>query len=289
MANLAVSPEQRFEFGKNWHHFLNTLDERRLDVAKQSIQNLLRTDSLKQRRFLDAGSGSGLFSLAANRLGAEVTSVDIDPTCVACTFTLRDRFCPATTSWNICKGSLADVAFLNGLGEFDVVYCWGVVHHTGAMWQCIENLLPLVKPGGSIVLAIYNDQLFVSRIWRGIKRIYQQLPRWMRPIYVAAIGASLIAKRLMITLLACCLRLLTFRNPFVPFWNWTGEIQSRGMHGWYDLVDWVGGWPFEVAKPEAVFRFLRDRGFILNELTTSGGHGCNEFVFMRGGYRPTQR
>jgi 2-polyprenyl-6-hydroxyphenyl methylase/3-demethylubiquinone-9 3-methyltransferase len=53
------------------------------------------------------------------------------------------------------------------------------------------------------------------------------------------------------------------------------------MHAWYDLVDWVGGWPFEVAKPEEIFRFFRDRGFTLQELTTCSGHGCNEFVFIR--------
>ena len=77
--------------------------------------------------------------------------------------------------------------------------------------------------------------------------------------------------------------MLTLRNPLVPFSNWISEAKGRGMHGWYDLVDWVGGWPFEVAKPEEIFRAMRDKGFSLSELVTSQGHGCNEFVFTKTG------
>lgn len=273
--------EKHFEFGQNWSRFLTTLDDQRIETAVHSIRNLLKCDSLLQKKFLDAGSGSGLFSLAAYRLGADVTSFDYDKDSVGCTRTLRDRICPGAKNWNVLEGSLTDRDFLNSLGQFDVVYCWGVAHHTGAMWHCIEGLLPLVKPGGSIVLAIYNDQLYISRIWRGVKRIYQLLPKFLRPLYVAAIGAWEFFKRLVVTILASLLRLVTLRNPLVPFLNWAQETQKRGMHDWYDLVDWVGGWPYEVAKPEDIFRFLRDRGFVLKEMTTCPGYGCNEFVFVR--------
>ena len=276
-----MSNKDRFEFGENWARFLSTLDDKRVAVAKQSLQDLIQVNDFSQLRFLDAGSGSGLFSLAASQLGADVTSFDLDQNSVACTRQLKERFCPDSTSWNVLFGSLADRDFLNTLGRFDVVYCWGVVHHTGEMWNCIENLLPLVKPGGRIVLAIYNDEAYISRIWQGIKRTYQKLPKIIRPIYIAAIGSVAFFKRLFVTVLACCLRLITLKNPLIPVLNWARETNSRGMHGWYDLVDWVGGWPFEVAKPEAVFRFMRDRGFALQDLSTSGGHGCNEFVFIR--------
>lgn len=272
-----------FAFGKNWARFLSTLTEERIGSAEASLRNLLRRNDLKGCRFLDAGSGSGLFSLAAYRLGAEVTSFDVDEDSVACTQELKKRFCSETDRWQVLGGSLLDRAFLETIGEFDVVYCWGVAHHTGNMWNAIDNLLPVVKPGGSVVLAIYNDQLYISRAWRGVKRIYRKLPSFLRPLYVAVIGCATFMKRLAVTLAACLLRLVTLRNPLTPLTNWLAETQARGMHGWYDLVDWVGGWPFEVARPEIVFRYLRDRGFTLQELTTSIGHGCNEFVFERIG------
>ncbi len=275
------SDDERFAFGKNWKRFLATVDEERIDAARRSLLALLPGDDLHEQRFLDAGSGSGLFSLAANRLGAQVTSFDFDAESVACTREMKQRFGSDPSNWEIHAGSLLDRDFMRTLGTFDVVYCWGVAHHTGSMWTAIENLVPLVTPGGKIVLAIYNDQLYVSRIWSGIKRIYQWLPRMVRPLFAGAVGGVLFLKRLVVTLLACWLRLVTLRNPFAPFAHWFRESQSRGMHGWYDLVDWVGGWPFEVARPEQIFRFLRDRGFTLLELSTSIGHGCNEFVFVR--------
>ena len=273
--------ETPFAFGDNWAHFLAHIDEDRIQIAEESLRRLIGKDDFNESLFLDAGSGSGLFSLAAHRLGMSVTSFDVDPDSVGCTQELKRRYCQGADNWEVFHGSLLDQAFLETLGKFDVVYCWGVVHHTGNLWVAIENLLPLVKPDGSLVLAIYNDQLYISRAWRGVKRIYQQMPVFIRPLYVVTIGLSTFAKRFGITFLACSIRLCTLRNPIVPLKNWISETQSRGMHGWYDLVDWVGGWPFEVARPEEVFRFVRDRGFTLKDLTTSVGHGCNEFAFTR--------
>ena len=245
------------------------------------MRSLLQRDDFKGSRFLDAGSGSGLFSLAACRLGAEVTSFDVDTDSVACTQELQRRYGTGLKPWKVVQGSLLDRPFLDSLGTFEVVYCWGVAHHTGHMWTAIENLSSVVKNDGLLVLAIYNDQLYISRAWRAVKQINRRLPAFLRPLYVSAIGFAAFAKRFMVTLFASLLRVLTLHNPLVPWMNWISETKSRGMHGWYDLVDWVGGWPFEVARPEAVFRFLRDRGFILREMTTSIGHGCNEFVFIR--------
>ncbi|MDA0834559.1 MAG: class I SAM-dependent methyltransferase [Planctomycetota bacterium] len=192
---------------------------------------------------------------------------------------MKRRYGHDNDRWRVVSGSLLDRTFLETAGQFDIVYCWGVAHHTGYMWTAIDNLVHRVKPGGILVLAIYNDQLYISRAWRRVKQIYRQLPGLVRPLYIFAIGCAVFAKRLAVTSIASLLRLLTFRNPFVPLLNWRAETQTRGMHGWYDLIDWVGGWPFEVARPEVVFRFVRDRGFTLQELTTSVGHGCNEFVF----------
>jgi 2-polyprenyl-3-methyl-5-hydroxy-6-metoxy-1,4-benzoquinol methylase len=271
----------QFEFGANWSGFLKEVNDQRIAAAVESLRGTLAMESLESKRFLDVGSGSGLFSLAAHRLGARVVSFDYDRQSVACAGKLKERFATCA-DWQISQGSTLDEQFLQGLGGFDIVYAWGVLHHTGQMWTAIERVAPLVMPGGLFCLAIYNDQQYISRAWRTIKQIYQRLPRALRPTYVAAIGGVLFLKRAVVTLLASLVRLATLRNPLVPIQNWLGERQSRGMHAWYDLVDWVGGWPFEVAKPEDVFRFLRDRGFTLFDFTTcGGGHGCNEFLFRR--------
>ncbi len=279
--STSVAKPDSFEFGANWSKFLSTVNDQRVEAATGSLTDLLADFDLKSKKFLDAGSGSGLFSLAANRLGAEVTSIDVDAQSVACTHELRKRYGVDLDSWTVSQGSILDQEFIAGLGSFDVVYCWGVAHHTGRMWDAIENLSSRVKPGGKMVLAIYNDELYVSQIWRSIKQLYNRLPAMLRPLVVLGVGSFGFAKRLCVTIAASALRLAKLRNPLVPFLNWIHSVKGRGMHAWFDLVDWVGGWPFEVAKPEEIFRAMRDKGFILSELTTSQGHGCNEFVFTK--------
>lgn len=80
---------------------------------------------------------------------------------------------------------------------------------------------------------------------------------------------------------AAVVRAYQGQNP-LPFKAWDDKKKNRGMSVWHDLVDWVGGYPFEVAKPEEIFDFYRTKGFTLVRLKTCGGGlGCNEYVFIK--------
>ena len=266
--------DERFEFGKNWRRFLTTLSQERIEIAEGSLVERL-PGGLAGKTFLDIGSGSGLFSLCARRLGAKVHSFDYDPQSVACTDELRRRYFESDPDWTVEKGSALDREYLEGLGGFDVVYSWGVLHHTGSMWQALENATLPVKPGGQLFVSIYNDQGFQSRIWLRIKRLYNRLPAFLRLPYTLAIVLPLEA-------LTAAFYLLQLK-PGEYFRRWTHyqERSLRGMSLWHDHVDWIGGHPFEVAKPEEIFDFYRKRGFVLEQLRTTQRWGCNEFVFRR--------
>ncbi len=271
-----VSQGHRFEFGKNWRHFLDVLDERRIGLATQALAGMLGTTALQGKTFLDAGSGSGLSSLAAYRLGASVVSFDYDPESVACTEELRRRYANGQQPWQVQEGSVLDTAFLQRLGRFDVVYSWGVLHHTGAMWQALGNVAPLVAEGGLLFIAIYNDQGAQSRRWHRIKRLYNRLPGGLKQVY----GVSVMAGRDLRFLAGDLLRGKPMR--YVRRWTDYAATSQRGMSRWHDWIDWVGGYPFEVAKPEQVFAFCVQRGFQLQNLRTCGGGlGCNEYVFRK--------
>lgn len=269
-----VSRGERFEFGKNWSRFLTTLDDQRIAEAERAITGMLELPDLTGKRFLDIGSGSGLSSLAARRLGATVHSFDYDPHSVACTTELRRRYFPQDDSWKVEEGSALDADYIRSLGEFDIVYSWGVLHHTGEMWKALENAQIPVAAGGKLLLAIYNDTGSQAARWRWIKKTYNQLPRLMKTPFAIAVSAPEEAKSL--------IRSVVKGRPGEYIRTWTQYKQIRGMSHWHDLIDWVGGYPYEVAKPEEIFDFYRARGFTLTKLKCGAvGLGCNEFVFQR--------
>ena len=270
MRNHAIEVQQgeRFGFGANWTRFLSVLNDERIEEAKSSLKRMLNVESLDGKTFLDVGSGSGLFSLAARLLGARVYSFDYDPQSVACTAELKRRYFP-DDGWVVESGSVLDRDYLSRLGQFDVVYSWGVLHHTGHMWEALGNVAPLVKPEGQLFIAIYNDQGSASAMWLAIKKVYNMLPSWLRLLV-------LIPSFIRLWLPTIIRDLVRGR----PFCTWKTGPGVRGMSAWRDVVDWVGGYPFEVAKPEEIFDMYSAKGFGLEKLKTcAGGLGCNEFVF----------
>jgi SAM-dependent methyltransferase len=265
---------ERFQFGENWWRFLEVLDENRITLAEQSLCKMLGISTLTGKRFLDIGSGSGLFSLAARRLDATVHSLDYDPKSVACTRELKKRYFPQDETWVIEEASVLNQDYLSTLGQFDVVYSWGVLHHTGSMWEALDNVTHLVKMGGELFIAIYNDQGRTSKLWKKIKKLYCTAPEPLRTSVLLLALVRLWGPTIVRDL-------LTKGNPLATWRNY-GNARGRGMSPWRDVIDWVGGYPFEVAKPDDIFNFYRDKGFQLNALTcVSGGLGCNEFVFSK--------
>jgi 2-polyprenyl-6-hydroxyphenyl methylase/3-demethylubiquinone-9 3-methyltransferase len=209
--------------------------------------------------------------LAAAQLGARtIRSFDYDTRSAACTQELKRRYFPGLDSWSICRGDLLDERFVASLGRWDIVYCWGVAHHTGDMWRALELLADTVRPHGLLYVALYNDQQWLSRVWLSVKKTYcsGRLGRWLITVLFVP---ALVAMGLLSDI-------LNRRNPILRY----RRERDRGMSAVRDWFDWLGGYPFEVSKPEEVFRFFDKLGFqLVNLRTVGGGLGCNEFLFSR--------
>jgi 2-polyprenyl-3-methyl-5-hydroxy-6-metoxy-1,4-benzoquinol methylase len=271
-----IARGERFEFGQNWSQFLPAIDEDRIQRAENSLKEMLEVESLAGKSFLDIGSGSGLFSLAARRLGARVHSLDFDPKSVYCTTELKKNYFRDDDSWKIEEASVLDREHMKSLGTFDVVYSWGVLHHTGELWKAMENAQERVAPGGKFFIALYNDTGSQSTRWYWIKKTYCGLPGILRTPFAALVtlpGELKLIASSIVTL-----------QPGRYIETWTGYRRNRGMTKWRDIIDWVGGYPYEVSKPDEVFDFCRARGFELTRLKCGNvGLGCNEFVFVKSG------
>lgn len=262
-----------FDFGRNWRDFLDHTD---VDAGarnmEQSLRDFLGEERVRAKTFLDIGCGTGLASLAALRLGAaKVTGIDVSENSVRCAEDVRARFGYGPERWDVRHGSVLDAAFVESLPVSDVVYAWGVLHHTGDMWKALQHATLPVAPGGSLFVSIYNDQGARSKAWRMLKRIYCSglAGRW----FVTALGSAYF--------FLVCLKedLLRFRDPTRRYREYR---KNRGMSVLHDWIDWFGGYPFEVAKVDQIFQFYHSRGFELTNLVSVGGAlGCNEFVFRR--------
>lgn len=257
--------KNHFDFGKNWAAFSQRIDEDRLSAAITSLQALV--PDLHGKSFFDIGCGSGLFSLAALRLGAKrVFAVDIDDESVATTRKVLTTLA-GTAPWTAECRSVFDVSD-EEFGTFDVVYSWGVLHHTGDMWRAIDQASRLVAPGGTFAFALYERTPFCAA-WRVEKRLYSRAPaaiqRLIQATYMTLRGLG---------------RIMTGRR--------FGKTERRGMARDLDAHDWLGGYPYESASRDQVFVFMRERGFYrVKELPTrihlAGllGSGCSEYVYVR--------
>jgi SAM-dependent methyltransferase len=259
-----------FEFGKNWQSYVeNVVDEDKLAEAGRGLEKLIGRSDLAGRSFLDIGCGSGLSMLAALRLGAaEAHGIDIDEHSVAAANSLLTRWAPEGR-WTVRKLSVFELASQSA--HYDIVHSWGVLHHTGAMWEAIDRARGLVTPGGLLVLALYRKTRFCG-FWRHEKRVYSGAPPAVqalaRQAYKTAFGAALLAKG---------------QNPIEHAREYGRS--RRGMDWDHDVHDWLGGYPYESVSQLEMRQYAERTG--LAELRAFAsppylglwGSDCDEYVY----------
>jgi len=261
----------RFEFGKNWKSFLSVLTDERIIEAEKSICDFLGVKDLKGKTFLDIGSGSGLFSLAARRLGAKVHSFDNDIHSVECTKQLKNIYFPEDRNWDIIQASILDRHYIENLGQIDICYSWGVLHHTDSLWQALYNTQIPVAEGGVLLIGIYNDQGIISSIWELVKKTY---------------CSGRFAKIFLTTIFYPVFFFSGFFIDIAQFNNPTKRYKEhkkyRGMSLVHDWKDWLGGYPYQAAKPKRIISFFENLGYRLHSFKPPGhGFGNNQFLFQK--------
>lgn len=263
-----VKRGKRFEFGKNWLSFLNHLTKTKITESEKAIKDFL--GSVDGKSFVDVGSGSGLSSLAARNLGAKVSSLDYDPSSVYCTEQLKEKYFPQDKNWTVAHASVLDEEVMKQLGKFDIVYSWGVLHHTGNMWGALNNVELLVAPHGCLFVSLYNHQPFFSNYWTIVKKLYNK--NILGKLLVCIVHIPYFFLRTILV------GIIKYKNPIGEF---TSYKKQRGMNLWHDWIDWLGGYPFETATPGQIVDLYNNKGYKLIKIKTTNSLGCNEFVFQK--------
>ena len=264
-----TSGDLRFGFGENWADYIEKhFSDERLEISQKHLLSFLKLETLKDKTFLDVGCGSGLHSLAAWRAGAKrVVSFDYDENSVATTNMLR-KYSGNPENWIVLQGSVLDANFMSSLSIFDVVYSWGVLHHTGSMWEAVENAGKCLDENGVLYMALYSKDAYVSppyEYWLGVKKKYNKANKltkmWMawRYAWRDSIRSNLIR----------------FKNPLRHMSEYK---KSRGMSYWHDVKDWLGGYPMEFAGNKETEEFCRNK-LNLELINIKAGEGNTEFLF----------
>jgi SAM-dependent methyltransferase len=268
--NNLKNVDSHFAFGKNWASYSRLIDEPQIEEAKRGLLTLIPEEDFKDNTFLDIGCGSGLHGLAAARLGASrIVGMDIDSDSVETTRALLSGQ-NLDASWQVDNISIFD-ADPERQGKFGIVYSWGVLHHTGGMWEAIGKAAAMVAPDGLLAIALYRTTS-MDGFWRLEKRLYSRAPalvqRFLRGVYVMAF------------------RLAQTVRGGGGFSHYVANYKSsRGMDFYHDVHDWLGGYPYETALASEVDHVLTDLGFkaerVLAGPKSRGilGSGCDEYVY----------
>jgi SAM-dependent methyltransferase len=266
--------QTHFEFGENWLSYLEQVSERNVREAISGLERLFPNGELRGRRFLDIGCGSGISLLAALELGArEVVGFDIDENSVEASKHCLRRFAPHAP-WRVSQASVLDLSPARH-GRYDIVYSWGVLHHTGNLRLALERAASLVSERGLLAIALYRKSPMCG-FWQKEKRFYSRAPRWIqvpvRWLYQAVFLTN---------------KMRQGQNPLSFVRDYP---KKRGMSWKYDAHDWLGGYPYESSTPEETHAQLASLGFEIvrqwvPEVVSSGllGVGCDEYVAQSPG------
>ena len=263
---------KRFEFGKNWLDFVQrNYSQETVDTSKKHILQFMRREDLRDMSFLDIGCGSGLHSVAAWQAGASpLYSFDYDPNSVVATRYVQEQ-AGRPANWHAEQGSVLDEAYMAGLPKFSVVYSWGVLHHTGDVWQAIRNAAGRVAQGGLFYIALYSADVQIDptpQFWLDVKKKYVSAGWLMRRRMEAWYIWRFMLNRNLGNLPAFLQRVREHKR-------------NRGMNIFTDIRDWLGGWPMEFVYDAQAIEFCKGLGFKLENIKT--GEACTEFLFVHVG------
>jgi ubiquinone/menaquinone biosynthesis C-methylase UbiE len=213
-------------------------------------------DEVKGKSVLDAGCGTGIFSIIfANNGAARVKGIDISEGSLETGRSLKEKF--GLENIEFVKEDMLRLPFKDE--EFDIVWAWGTVHHTTDPLAAITELMRVLKRGGSLFLAVYKRTrlTFIHEI---IRRTLVRTPRRMWT-FLSKVMAFFLA-------------------PVVFFFK-KREKSRKGEKLEELILDWYFVPIRHYYRPKEIQTFLEDRGFVIEKHLAASGRfdSSSNFIF----------
>jgi 2-polyprenyl-6-hydroxyphenyl methylase/3-demethylubiquinone-9 3-methyltransferase len=261
---------KHFEFGENWVDYSNLIGTKELIASMEKLDNLIGIENIEGKTVLDIGSGSGIHSLSFLKLGAQnVEAFDYDLNSVRTTSEVILKHW-SNMNWSSSFGDI--LSYDLNLKRYDLVYSWGVLHHTGDLDLALKNASKLVSENGLFVVALYKKTPMCG-IWKIEKYLYTHSGQKIREVFLQIYKTFF--------KLGLAIRGKSYQEHSESY------SSKRGMTLENDMIDWLGGYPYESISEKEVIRLLKIQGFDLIDSKPSTartgilGSGCSEFVFRR--------
>jgi ubiquinone/menaquinone biosynthesis C-methylase UbiE len=234
-----------------WTEYLPEYDE-----TEKHWKIFFTSEEVAGRSVLDAGCGTGIFSIIfANQGAGRVTGIDISEGSLGTARGLKEKF--GLDSAEFMKQDMLDLPFADA--SFDIVWAWGTVHHTTDPFQAIDQLIRVLKPGGALLLAVYTRTrlTFIHEI---IRKTLVRTPRrsWTCLSKVMAL----------------------FLAPVVLFFK-KREKSRKGEKLEELILDWYFVPIRHYYRPEEIRKYLEDKGFAIEKFLPASGRfdSTSNFIF----------
>jgi glycogen(starch) synthase len=122
-------------------------------------------DALVGKDVLEAGCGSGIAVQLFAEAGANVTAIDLTDWAVE---TTRRRLAAFGLEGRVLQADAENLPFEDD--SFDLVFSWGVIHHTSDMDRALAELVRVCRPGGQVVLMVYHRRSLFFLVYRWFQR-----------------------------------------------------------------------------------------------------------------------
>jgi len=226
------------------------------DSCCEHVELFFSDAEIEGKRILDAGCGMGVFSVVFGKKGAaRVIGIDLSEEGVRRAQRAASHFNLSNVEFR--EGNILRLPYPDG--SFDIVWSWGTLHHTAEPLKALEELIRVLKNGGTLFVTLYRSTK-LSFLHEGIRKTLRLAHRRMWPLLAKLIALALFPATLFLK----------------------RRKKARAGENLSDLVlDWYFNPVRHYYRPGEIRQLLEQEGLIIEKFLPASGrfNSTSNFIF----------